>query len=112
MCRFFVLSEATLWYKNGIFPWVRIRWDEKKRQWVLKRRRIDFAALGDLFCRPYLEDQRSDDPEQYRVIGFAGGRITTFIIEYRTDELGEFVWVVTAWNSTAAERQAYAQEIG
>jgi uncharacterized DUF497 family protein len=91
---------------------VRIRWDEKKRQWVLKRRRIDFATLSDLFSLPYLEDQRSDDPEQFRVIGFVKGRVTTFIIEYREDELGEFIWVVTAWNSTATEKQTYAQEIG
>jgi len=91
---------------------VRIRWDEKKRQWVLKRRRIDFATLDDLFCLPYLEDQRSDDPEQYRIIGFVKGKVTTFIIEYREDELREFIWVVTAWNSTATEKQTYAQEIG
>jgi uncharacterized DUF497 family protein len=91
---------------------VRIRWDEKKRQRILKRRRIDFAALDALFSLPYLEDQRSDDPEQYRIIGFANGKPATFIIEYRRDELGEFVWVVTAWNSTATEKQVYAQEIG
>jgi uncharacterized DUF497 family protein len=91
---------------------VRIRWDEKKRQRVLKRRQIDFAVLDDLFYLPYLEDQRSDDPEQYRIIGFAKGKLLTFIIEYREDTLGEFVWVVTAWHSTAAEKQAYAQEIG
>ncbi len=78
----------------------------------LKRRRIDFATLDDLFCLPYLEDQRSDDPEQYRIIGFVKGKVTTFIIEYREDELGEFIWVVTAWNSTATEKQTYAQEIG
>ncbi len=99
-------------YKKGIFSWVRIRWDEKKRQWVLKRRRIDFATLDDLFSLPYLEDQRSDDPEQYRIIGFVRGKIVTFIIKYREDELGEFIWVVTAWHSTATEKQAYAQEIG
>jgi uncharacterized DUF497 family protein len=91
---------------------VRIRWDEKKRQWVLKRRRIDFAALSDLLCLPYLEDQRSDDPEQYRIIGFVRGEVTTFIIEYREDEFGEFLWVVTAWHSTTTEKQAYAKEIG
>jgi uncharacterized DUF497 family protein len=91
---------------------VRIRWDEKKRQWVLKRRRIDFATLGDLLSLPYLEDQRSDDPEQCRVIGFVKGKVMTFIIEYREDNLGEFIWIVTAWNSTATEKQAYAQEIG
>lgn len=91
---------------------MRIRWDEKKRQRVLKRRQIDFAVLDDLFYLPYLEDQRSDDPEQYRIIGFAKGKLLTFIIEYREDARGEFVSVVTAWNSTSAEKQAYAQEIG
>lgn len=90
---------------------MRIRWDEKKRQRVLKRRRVDFAALDDLFCLPYLEDQRSDDPEQYRIIGLARGKVTTFIVEYREDTSGEFVWVVTAWNSTGIEKQAYEQEI-
>ncbi|MGH9425098.1 MAG: hypothetical protein ACRD2L_02150 [Terriglobia bacterium] len=78
----------------------------------MKQRRIDFAVLDDLFFLPYLEDQRSDDPEQYRIIGFAKGKIMAFIVEYREDELGEFVWVVTAWNSTATEKRAYAQEIG
>ena len=91
---------------------MRLRWDEKKRQRVLKQRRIDFATLGGLLNLPYLEDQRSDDPEQYRIIGFVRGEIITFIIEYREDELGEFFWVVTAWHSTKAEKQAYAQEIG
>jgi len=70
---------------------VRIRWDEKKRQWILKRRRIDFATLNDLFCLPYLEDQRSDDPEQYRIIGITKERVVIFIIEYREDQLGEFI---------------------
>ena len=75
---------------------MRIRWDEKIRQGVLKRRQIDFAVLDDLFYLPYLEAQRSDDPEQYRIIGFAKRRLLTFIIEYREDALGEFVWVITA----------------
>lgn len=90
---------------------MRIRWDEEKRLLVLQRRKIDFAALDDLFCLPYLQDQRSDDPEQYRIIGFARGKVITFIVEYREDEPGEFVWVVTAWNATGTEKQSYAKEI-
>lgn len=91
---------------------MRIRWDENKRRLVLKKRAIDFAALEDLFCLPYLEDQSRDEPEQYRIIGFSSGRLTTVIVEYREDELGELVWVVTAWKSTAQEERAYEQEIG
>ena len=89
---------------------MRIKWDENKRQKVLKERKIDFAQLEDLFCLPYIEDQKNDDPEQYRIIGFAGGRLKTFIVEYREDTLGEFIWVVTAWNSTKQEENAYEKE--
>lgn len=89
---------------------MRIRWDENKRQRVLQRRQIDFAQLEELLCLPYVEDQRNDDPEQYRLIGFAGGRLTTFIVEYRQDALGEFVWVITAWHATRQEHRAYEHE--
>lgn len=88
---------------------MRIRRNEKKRQRVLRTRNIDFASLYELFDFPYVEDQRSDDPEQYRILGFAKGKLVSFIIEYRTDSLGEFIWVVTAWNATGQERDYYAK---
>lgn len=90
---------------------MRIRWDEVKRQRVLTERNIDFDHLNDLLYSPYIEDQRSELPEQYRIIGFAGGKLTTFIIEYRTDVVGEHIWVVTAWRSTKQERWSYEQRI-
>ena len=90
---------------------MRIRWDEPKRQQVLQRRNIDFAQLNEVFALPYVEDQRNDDPEQYRVIGFVGGRLVTFIVEYREEALEEVVWVVTAWHATAQEQRAYEQAI-
>ena len=89
---------------------MRIRWEESKRQHVLRKREIDFDDLEDLLCLPYIEDQRSDNPEQYRMIGFASGRVTTFIVEYGEDDLGEFLWVVTAWKSTKKERETYEKE--
>jgi uncharacterized DUF497 family protein len=89
---------------------MRIKWDEDKRQQVLGKRNLDFSELEDLLFLPYIEDQRLDNPEQYRVIGFASGKITTFIVEYREDEVGEFIWVVTAWKSTKQERETYEKE--
>lgn len=89
---------------------MRIRWDEAKRQLALKNRGIDFAQLDELLNWPYVEDQRNDDPEQYRIVGFAGGRLVTFIVEYRQDMLDEYIWVVTAWHSTKQEQKAYDQE--
>jgi uncharacterized DUF497 family protein len=90
---------------------MRIRWDETKRQRVLNERNVDFGQLADLLYTPYIEDQRSIIPEQYRIIGFAGGQSTTFIVEYRADEIGEYIWVVTAWTSTKEERRSYGQQI-
>ena len=87
-----------------------IRWDDTKREQVLVERGIDFAWLGGLLEFPFIEDQRSDDPEQFRVIGFADGRLVAFVIEYRHDFDGEYVWVVTAWKSTVKEQEAYERE--
>jgi uncharacterized DUF497 family protein len=90
---------------------MRFRWDEAKRQLVLSERDIDFDQLRDLMDGPYLEDQRSEDPEQYRIVGFADGILTTFIMEHRSDARGDYIWVVTAWRSTKQERTNYEQQI-
>jgi uncharacterized DUF497 family protein len=90
---------------------MRIRWDEAKRQKILAERNLDFEQLNSLLYRPYLEDQRSELPEQYRIIGYADGKLTTFIVEYRFDEAGEYIWIVTAWKSTRQERRSYERQI-
>ena len=90
---------------------MRVRWDEDKRQRVLAERDIDFEQLNDLLYAPYLEDQRSELPEQYRIIGFTNLKLTTFIVEYRDDEAGEYIWVVTAWRSTQQEYRSYEQQV-
>jgi len=92
---------------------VEISWDESKREKVLKERGIDFGELEELLCSPYVEDQKNDDPEQYRIVGCIGDRFLTFIVEYDEDDEGleELIWVVTAWESTTAERRSYEQEI-
>lgn len=90
---------------------MRIRWDEAKRQRVLAERDIDFAQLNELLYTAHIEDQRSKQPEQYRIIGFAGGKLTTFIVEYRVDEIGEYTWVVTAWRSNRQEYKSYEKRV-
>ncbi|CCI16881.1 putative PANL11 [Microcystis aeruginosa PCC 9807] len=90
---------------------MRIQWDEAKRQRVLTERDIDFTRLNDLLYKPYIEDQRSEQPEQYRIVGFARGTLTTFIVEYRVDEVGDYIWVVTAWKSTKQERKSYEETV-
>ena len=88
---------------------MRVRCDPSKRDQVLHERGIDLQALEELFELPYIEDVRNDNPLQFRVIGFARGTLTSYIVEYRQDELGEYAWVVTAWRSTAQEERGYEQ---
>jgi uncharacterized DUF497 family protein len=90
---------------------MRIRWDNSKRDLVFGERGIDFADLNEVFESPYIEDRKCDDPEQFRVIGWAGGALVSFIVEYRSDLHGEFVWVVTAWKATKGERKAYEKAV-
>ena len=88
---------------------MRVRCDPNKRDQVLGERGIDLQKLEELFELPYIEDVRNDNPLQFRVIGFAGGILTTYVVEYRRDEIGEYAWVVTAWRSTSHEEEAYEQ---
>jgi len=67
---------------------VEISCDESKREKVLKERGIDFRELEELLCSPYVEDQKNDDPEQYRIVGCIGDRFLTFIVEYDEDDEG------------------------
>ncbi len=65
-----------------------------------------------MFCRPYYQDQRSDDPEQYRAIGWVGERLYSLIFEVREDAEGEFYHLVTLWKSTKQEEELYAKAQG
>jgi uncharacterized DUF497 family protein len=71
------------------------------------KRGIGFEEAQEIFTHPYYQDQRSDDPEQYRAIGWVGDRLFTAIFEIREDHLGQYCHLVTLWRSTREERQLY-----
>jgi uncharacterized DUF497 family protein len=71
------------------------------------KRGIGFEEAQAVFTRPYYQDQRSDDPEQYRAIGWVGDRLFTVIFEIRADRLGAYYHLVTLWRSTREERDLY-----
>jgi hypothetical protein len=52
-----------------------------------------------------------DDPEQFRAIGFCGGRLCSVIFEIRHDAQGEFYHLVTAWEATSQEERDCADNI-
>ena len=58
---------------------------------------------------PYYQDQRNDDPEQYRDIGWAKGHLISLILEIREDDLGEYYHLITLWRATLQERKLYEE---
>ena len=88
---------------------MRLQFSEAKSE-ALKRnpkRGIGFEEAQEIFTHPYYQDQRSDDPEQYRAIGWVGDRLFTLIFEIRTDRHGEYWRLVTLWRSTREEQTLY-----
>ena len=59
----------------------------------------------------YLMIKKSDDPEQFRAIGWSRGRLCSVIFEIRQDADGEYYHLVTAWKSTGEEEQSYAENV-
>ena len=62
-----------------------------------------------MFSRPYWLEKRSDVPEQYRAVGWVGGRLYTVILEIRNDEDGEVYHLVTLWQATTEEVRLYEE---
>jgi len=71
-------------------------------------RGIGFEEVQALFEADHIIDRRSDDPEQFRAIGWASGALYSVIDEVRHDADGEFYHLVTLWKATKEERRAYA----
>ena len=63
--------------------------------------------MQEIWTHPYYLDQRSDDPEQYRAIGWVRGELYTVIFEVREDREGQRYRLITLWKATKEERELY-----
>jgi uncharacterized DUF497 family protein len=90
---------------------MRFRFSKAKSESLRKnpKRGIDFEEAQKIFGHAYYLDQRSDNPEQYRAIGWVQGRIFSLIFEIREDSLGEYYHLVTLWRTTSQERKLYEE---
>jgi uncharacterized DUF497 family protein len=97
-----------LWY-NCYITAMRYSFSIAKSETLRKnpKRGIGFEEAQEIFERPYYQDQRSDNPEQYRAIGWVKGRLFTLIFEIREDRIGEYYRLVTLWRATQEERKLY-----
>jgi uncharacterized DUF497 family protein len=90
---------------------MRFGFDPRKSQRLREdpQRGIGFEEAQQLFTRPHYQDQRSDLPEQYRVIGWVGDRLYFVIFEVREGDEGEFYHLITLWKVTREEEKLYAE---
>ena len=90
---------------------MRFRFSKAKSESLRQnpKRGIGFAEAQEIFEHAYFQDKRSDDPEQYRAIGWVQGRLFSLIFEIREDALGEYYHLVTLWRATTQERQLYEE---
>jgi uncharacterized DUF497 family protein len=82
---------------------------KSKRLRANPKRGIGFEEAEELFSQPYWLDQRSDVPEQYVAVGWVGERLYSVILEFREDEQGEILHLVTLWKSTKEEIRLYEE---
>jgi uncharacterized DUF497 family protein len=88
---------------------MRFEFDRAKSRAVKRKHGVSLKAAQQIFDQTYLMDQRNDDPEQFRAIGWCDGRLCSVIFEIRLDEQGEYHHLVTAWKATKEEEQSYAE---
>jgi uncharacterized DUF497 family protein len=90
---------------------MRFQFDAEKNREVSRRHGVSLEEAREIFDQAHLVDRKSDDPEQFRAIGWAVGRLCSVIFEIRRDSDGEFYRLVTAWKATKQEEEAYADQI-
>jgi uncharacterized DUF497 family protein len=90
---------------------VRFEFDRSKSGAVKRKHGVSLREAQRIFDQAYIVDQRTDDPEQFRAIGWCGGRLCSVIFEIRQDVRGEYYHLVTAWMATKEEEEIYAKNV-
>jgi uncharacterized DUF497 family protein len=90
---------------------MRFQSDGEKSREVKRKHGVSLQEAREIFDQSYLADQKSDDPEQFRAIGWCRGLLCSVIFEVRHDATGEFYHLVTAWKATNEEVQSYGENI-
>lgn len=92
---------------------MRFKFDETKSKLIKlnPKRGIYFNQVQEIWAHAYYQDFRSDDPEQFRAIGWVKGKLYSVIFELREDTEGEFYHLITLWKSTKEEIKLYEKNI-
>lgn len=90
---------------------MRVTFDSEKSRLVKQKHGVSLEEAREIFDQAYVVDCRNDLPEQFRAIGWSRGRLCAVIFEVRHDSEGEYYHLVTAWQATTQEEQAYEENV-
>lgn len=90
---------------------MRFDFDEKKSHLVKSKHGVSLEEAQEIFDQVHVIDQKRDDPEQFRAIGWCGGCLCSVIFEIRHDDNGEYYRLITAWKATREEEKSYAENV-
>ena len=90
---------------------MRFGFDRLKSRNVKEKHSLSLGEAQEIFDQVHVIDQKSDDPQQLRAIGWCRGRLCSVIFEIRRDAEGEYYHLVTAWKATKEEEQLYAENV-
>ncbi len=90
---------------------MRFNFDRDKSQEAKRKHGVSLEEAQEIFDQVYVVDQKSDNPEQFRAIGWCRGRLCSVIFEIRHDSEGEYHRLITAWKATREEEQSDAENV-
>jgi uncharacterized DUF497 family protein len=90
---------------------MRFEFDKSKSQTVKRKHGVSLKKAQDIFDQAYLVDQKNDDLEQFRAIGWCSGRLCSVVFEIRHDADGEYYCFITAWRATFEEEQSCVENV-
>jgi uncharacterized DUF497 family protein len=90
---------------------MRFKFDQAKSGALRRdpRRRIGFEEAIELWDLPHCIERSSQEPEQWRAIGWVRATLYTVVFEERNDLDGDHLHLVTLWPSTRPERMLYEE---
>jgi uncharacterized DUF497 family protein len=90
---------------------MRFDWDDAKSQMLQENRGYSLEEVAIVLAGEYVEQVKRDEPEQFIAIGYLEGMLLSIIYEIRYDTEGEYVWLITYWQSTKREQEIYEQHL-
>jgi uncharacterized DUF497 family protein len=90
---------------------MRFKFDSTKSRAVKQKHGISLKEAEEIFDQAYVVDQKNDDSQQFRAIGWSRGQLCSVIFEIRQDAEGEYHHLITAWKATKEEQQSYAENV-